>query len=43
MKGPPYAGPVPLWIDYSDYREVAAVKMPFRWIIAWTNGQSTIG
>jgi len=36
------AGPVPVQIDYSDYREVAAVKMPFSSIITWTNGQSTI-
>jgi hypothetical protein len=43
VKGPPYADLVPVQIDYSDYRDVAAVKMPFRWIITWTNGQSTIG
>jgi hypothetical protein len=36
------AGPVPIQIDYSDYREVAGVKMPFHWIVTWTNGQSTI-
>ena len=36
------AGPVPVQIDYSDYREVAGVKMPFHWVITWTNGQSTI-
>ena len=36
------AGPVPVQIDYSDYREVAGVKMPFGWIMTWTNGQSTI-
>jgi len=36
------AGPVPMQIDYSDYREVAGVKMPFHWIATWTNGQSTI-
>ena len=36
------AGPVPVQIDCSDYREVAAVKMPFSSIITWTNGQSTI-
>ena len=36
------AGPVPVQIDYSDYRDVAGVKMPFGWLITWTNGQSTI-
>ena len=35
-------GPVPVQIDYSDYREVAGVKMPFHWVTTWTNGQSTI-
>jgi hypothetical protein len=36
------AGPVPMQIDYSDYRDVAGVKMPFGLLITWTNGQSTI-
>jgi len=36
------AGPVPVQIDYSDYRDVAGVKMPFGLLITWTNGQSTI-
>jgi photosynthetic reaction center cytochrome c subunit len=35
-------GRVPTQIDYSDYREVAGVKMPFRWVATWTDGQSTI-
>jgi outer membrane lipoprotein-sorting protein len=34
-------GRVPTQIDYSDYREVAGVKMPFKWTVTWTNGQST--
>jgi photosynthetic reaction center cytochrome c subunit len=33
-------GPVPAQIDYSDYREVAGVKMPFQWRNTWTDGQS---
>jgi photosynthetic reaction center cytochrome c subunit len=33
-------GPVPIQIDYSDYREVAGVKMPFQWRLTWTDGQS---
>lgn len=35
-------GTVPIQIDYSDYREVAGVKMPFRSVVTWTNGQTTI-
>jgi len=34
-------GVVPTQTDYSDYREVAGVKMPFRWTVTWTDGQST--
>ena len=33
-------GAVPTQIDYSDYREVAGVKMPFQWRLTWTDGQS---
>jgi outer membrane lipoprotein-sorting protein len=35
-------GFTPTQIDYSDYREVAGVKLPFRWTVTWTDGQSTI-
>jgi hypothetical protein len=31
----------PTEIDYSDYRDVAGVKLPFQWIVTWTDGQST--
>lgn len=31
----------PTQVDYSDYREVAGVKMPFHWTVTWTDGQST--
>jgi hypothetical protein len=34
-------GTNPIQIDYADYREVNGVKRPFRWIVTWTNGQST--
>src|SRR5215831_12636275 len=34
-------GRVPTQIDYSDYRDVSGVKMPFKWTVTWTNGQST--
>jgi hypothetical protein len=33
-------GPVPVQIDYSEYREVAGVKIPFQWRLTWTDGQS---
>jgi photosynthetic reaction center cytochrome c subunit len=32
----------PTQIDYADYREVAGVKMPFRWTVTWLSGRSTI-
>jgi photosynthetic reaction center cytochrome c subunit len=35
-------GTIPMQIDYSDYREVAGVKMPFHWVVTWTDGQSII-
>ena len=28
-------------IDYSDYREVSGVRMPFRWTVTWLDGRST--
>ena len=31
-------GRVPTQIDYSDYRDVAGVKMPFRWTVTWLDG-----
>jgi len=36
------SGPVPVQIDYSDFRDVNGVKMPFHWLKTWTNGQSDI-
>jgi hypothetical protein len=35
-------GLFPTQIDYSDYREVSGVRMPFHWVVTWTDGQSTI-
>ena len=35
-------GTVPTQTDFSDYREVAGVKMPFHQVVTWTNGQNTI-
>ena len=28
-------------VDYDDYRDVAGVKMPFRWTVRWLSGRST--
>ena len=35
-------GVIPTQTDYSDYRELAGVRMPFHWTITWTDGQSTV-
>jgi hypothetical protein len=35
-------GSVPTQMDYADYRDVAGVKLPFKTVITWTNGQNTI-
>jgi len=35
-------GPVPTQIDYTDYRDVAGVRMPFAWTVSQTYMQATI-
>jgi hypothetical protein len=35
-------GTVPTQMDFSDYRDVSGVKMPFKTVITWTDGQNTI-
>jgi hypothetical protein len=35
-------GTVPMQFEYSDYRDVAGVKMPFQIVLTWTDGQNTI-
>ncbi len=35
-------GTIPIQLDYSDYREIAGVKIPFHWVVTWTGGQSTM-
>ena len=35
-------GTVPMQFEYSDYRDVAGVKMPFQIVNTWTDGQNTI-
>jgi hypothetical protein len=34
------AGALPTQVDYSDYREVAAVKIPFRIMTTWADGRT---
>jgi photosynthetic reaction center cytochrome c subunit len=34
-------GPVPTQVDFSDYRDVSGVKLPFKWTTTWVDGQST--
>ena len=38
---PSPGGPLPSRIDYSDYRDVAGVKVPFKWTTTWLDGRST--
>jgi hypothetical protein len=35
-------GMVPTQTDYSDYRDVAGVKLPYHIVVTWTDGQSDI-
>ncbi len=35
-------GRMPTQIDYSDYREVAGVKFPFRWTVTWLDGRESL-
>jgi photosynthetic reaction center cytochrome c subunit len=32
----------PTQIDYADYREIAGIKLPFRWTVTWLDGRSII-
>jgi hypothetical protein len=35
-------GRIPTQIDFSDYREVGGIKMPFRLVFAWLDGRDSI-
>ena len=35
-------GRIPTQVDYDDYREVAGVKMPFKWTMTWLDGRDTV-
>jgi photosynthetic reaction center cytochrome c subunit len=35
-------GRIPTQYDYADYREVAGVKIPFRWTMTWLDGRENV-
>jgi hypothetical protein len=35
-------GRVPTQVDYSDYRDVGAMKFPYRWTFAWLDGRDSL-
>jgi hypothetical protein len=35
-------GTVPTQIDYSDYREVSGIRIPFHTVVTWTDGKDTL-
>ena len=35
-------GRLPTQVDYADYREVAGVKLPFKWTVTWLDGKDTV-
>ena len=35
-------GRVPTQIDFDNYREVAGVKLPFKWAFAWVSGRDVV-
>ncbi len=35
-------GRIPTQFDFSDYREVSGVKMPFRWTMTWLDGRENV-
>jgi hypothetical protein len=35
-------GQNPTEITFEDYRDVAGVKIPFKWTVTWTDGQATV-
>ena len=37
---PSPVGRLPVQMDYSDFREVAGVKLPFKWTMTWLDGRS---
>ena len=39
---PSPVGRLPTQVDYTDYREVAGVKVPFKWTVTWLDGKDTV-
>ena len=37
---PSPVGRLPVQVDYSDYRETAGVRLPFKWTMTWLDGRS---
>jgi photosynthetic reaction center cytochrome c subunit len=35
-------GRIPTQVDYSDYRDVSGVKLPFKWTVTWLDGRDTV-
>jgi hypothetical protein len=35
-------GRLPTQVDYSDYRDVNGIKMPFRWMVTWLDGRDIV-
>jgi len=35
-------GRTPTQLDYTDYRDVSGVKMPFRWTVTWLDGKENV-
>ena len=35
-------GRMPTQVDYSDYRDVSGVKMPFKWKVTWLDGLESV-
>jgi hypothetical protein len=35
-------GRIPTQIDFAEYRDVAGVKMPFRWTVSWVSGREVV-
>jgi hypothetical protein len=39
---PSPVGRLPTQIDYADYRDVAGVKLPFKWTMTWLDGKDAV-
>jgi photosynthetic reaction center cytochrome c subunit len=39
---PSPVGRLPTQVDYDDFRDVAGVKLPFKWTVTWLDGKDTV-